>query len=193
MKTQHLRLALITAGVLCWEACASSPPPLRPPEPVSDPAATAARLAGDWQFAMERGGQSIEGWLHISLSAGELVGSLTGSDNNSREISRIVLKGDKISWQIENDFVKEFYEGKLSGSSMQGTLRVSRKSGLGRQRGSQGSEGSGGGYGGRRGGRGGGGGGGRGEAASPVTWRAFRSVQPTPAPPPEPTRVPRIG
>jgi hypothetical protein len=194
MKTQHLYLTLIAAGFLCFEACASSPPPVRRPDPVSDPAATAARISGDWQFAMERGGQAIEGWLHFSLSAGEMVGSLTGSGNNPREISRIVLKGDKISWQIENDFAKETYEGKLSGSSMEGTLKVSRKSGQGRQRGSEGDEGSGGsrgggGFGGRRGGRGGGGG--RGGATGQVTWRAFRSVQPALAPAPEPTkRVP---
>ena len=154
----------------------------------------AARISGDWQFAMERGGQSVEGWLHFSLSAGEMVGSLTGADNNPREISKIVLKGDKIFWQIENDFAKESYEGKLAGSSMEGTLRVSRKSGQGRQRGSGGDSGSppsGGGYGGRRGGRGGGGG--RGGATGQVTWRAFRSVQPMPAPSPEPTKSPQTG
>ena len=162
---------------------------------MSDPAATAARISGDWQFAMERGGQSIEGWLHFSLSAGELVGSLTGADNNPREISKIVLKGDKIFWQIENDFAKESYEGKLTGSSMEGTLKVSRKSGQGRQRGSgedSGTPPSGGGYGGRRGGRGGGGGG-RGGTTGQVTWRAFRSVQPTLAPSPEPTKTPQTG
>jgi len=147
---------------------------------------------------MERGGQSIEGWLHFSLSAGEVVGSLTGSDKNPREISRIVLKGDKIFWQIENDFAKETYEGKLTGSSMEGTLKVSRKSGQGRQGGSEGDSGSppsGGGRGGRRGGggRGGGGGGGRGGSTGQVTWRAFRSIQPTPAPSSEPGRAPQIG
>jgi hypothetical protein len=154
MKTPHLSLMLIAAGALCWEACASSPPPPPPPArqpapasseaPVSDPVSTAARISGDWQFAMERGGQSVEGWLHFSLSAGEMVGSLTGADNNPREISKIVLKGDKIFWQIENDFAKESYEGKLTGSSMEGTLKVSRKSGQGqgRQRGSGGDSGS---------------------------------------------------
>ena len=200
MKRRLLRLTLLAAAALSWEACASSPPPPPPPEPASDPAATAARISGDWQFALERGGRSIEGWLHFSLTAGELVGSLTGGDNNNtREISKIVLKGDKISWQIENDFVKETYEGRLSGSSMEGTLKVSRKSGQGRQRGTSGdgNEGSGGstggGYGGRRGGGRRGGGGGRGGAAGQVTWRAFRSVEPTPAPAPEPTKAPEVG
>jgi hypothetical protein len=154
---------------------------------VSDPAAVAARISGDWQFAMERGGGTTEAWLHFSLAAGELVGSLTGPDSNSREISKIVLKGDKISWQIENDFAKETYEGKLKGSSMEGTMKVSRSAGR-RGGGSEGEEGSGGrsgGYGGRRGGGGRGGGG----AASQITWRTFRSVQPiTPAPAPEPTK-----
>ncbi len=198
MRRRLLRLTLLAAAALSWEACASSPPPPPPPEPVSDPAATAARISGDWQFAMERGGQSIEGWLHFSLTAGELVGSLTtGDNNNSREISKIALKGDKISWQIENDYMKETYEGKLAGSSMDGTLKISRKGGQGRGRGSGGDDGSGGstggGYGGRRGGGRRGGGGGRGGAAGQVTWRAFRSVEPTPAPAPEPTKAPEVG
>jgi hypothetical protein len=192
MKTSRLGLALIAAWALGSAACTSSPPTRQQPEaPVADPAATAARISGDWQVAIERGGRSTEGWLHFALSAGELVGSLTGPDNNPREISKIVLKGDKISWQIENDFAKETYEGKLKGSSMDGTMKVSLSGGR-RGGGSEGEEGSGGrsgGYGGRRGGGGRGGGGRGGSAASQITWRAFRSVQPaTPAPAPEPTK-----
>ena len=193
----------LACAVLSGGACSSSPPappPLpasRPSEaPVSDPAAAAARISGDWQFAMERGGRSIEGWLHFSLSAGELVGSLTGPDNNSREISKIAVKGDKITWVIETDYSKETYEGKLAGTSMEGTLKMSRKSGQGRHGGSEGNEGSGGspggGYGGHHGG-GHGGGGGRGGATGQVTWRAFRSIQPTLAPLPEPTKAPQQG
>jgi hypothetical protein len=194
---------LLACVVLCGEACSSSPPAQspapRPSEaPASDPAATAARISGDWQFAMERGGQSIEGWLHFSLSSGELVGSMIGADNNPREISKIVLKGDKISWQIENDYAKETYEGTLSGSSMEGTLKVSRKSGQGRGSGEGGGSGggsAGGGYGGHHGGgRGGhGGGGGREGAWGQVKWHALRSVQVTPGPAPEPTKAPDIG
>ncbi len=186
----------LAAALLLAADCSSSPPSApaaaRPDEaPVSDPAAVAARISGDWQFAMERGGQTTEGWLHFSLTAGELVGSLTGSDNNSREISRIVLKGDKISWQIRSEFAREAYEGKLKGPSMEGTMRVSRSGGR-RSGGNEGAEGSGGrsgGYGGRRGGGGRGRGGGGGSGESQITWRAFRSVQPlTPAPEPAPTK-----
>jgi hypothetical protein len=144
---------------------------------------------------MERGGRSIEGWLHFSLSAGELVGSMIGADNNPREISKIVLSGDKITWQIENDYAKETYEGKLSGSSMEGTLKMSRKSGQGRgsdEGGGSGGAPAGGGYGGHHGG-GHGGGGGRGGGSGQVKWRAFRSIQTTPGPAPEPTKVPDIA
>ncbi len=192
MKTSRLGLALIAAWALGSGACTSSPSARRQPEaPIADPAAAAARISGDWQVAIERGGHSTEGWLHFALSAGELVGSLTGPDNNPHEISKIVLKGDKISWRIENEFAKETYEGKLKGSSMEGTMRVSRSGGRpgGGPEGEEGSGGRSGGYGGRRGG-GGRGGGGRGSgAASQITWRAFRSVQQiTPAPAPEPTK-----
>jgi hypothetical protein len=184
--------AVLAAGILVLSACsASAPAPARPVEaPVSDPAATAARISGDWQIAVERGGQSVEGWLHFALNAGYLVGSLTGADNNPREISKIALKGDKISWLVESDTGKESYEGTLKGSSMEGTLKVSRGGGGG----SQGR--SGGGSGGRRGGgRGGGGrgGGGGGSASGQVTWRAFRSVPTAPSPSPEPTKAPQTG
>ena len=201
MSSRSAALLPLEAALLFAGACSSSPPSLppaaRPAEaPVSDPAAVAARISGDWQVATERGGRSTDGWLHFALSAGEMVGSLTGPDNNPREISKIVLKGDKISWQVENDFAKETYEGKLKGSSMEGTMKVSRRGGR-RGGGSEGEESSGGrsgGYGGRRGGGGRGGGGRGGSAASQITWRAFRSVQPiTPAPAPEPTKPPQFG
>src|SRR5258706_7058040 len=172
--------SLLTAGLLVLSACSSSAPtpapapaPARPAEaPVSDPAATAARISGDWQVAVDRGGQSVEGWLHFALNSGVLVGSLTGADNNPREISKITLKGDKISWLVESDSRKETYEGTLKGSSMEGTLRVSRGGGGTRRGdGSEGPEGSSGrSGGGRRGGRGGGRGGGGGGAAGQVTW-----------------------
>ena len=192
--------SLVTAGLLVLSACSSSTPapapaPARPAEvPVSDPAATAARIGGDWQVAVERGGQTIEAWLHFALNSGILVGSLTGADNNPREISKITLRGDKISWVVQGDTVKESYSGTLKGSSMDGTLTVSR-GGNGRRGGggSQGQDGSSGrSGGGRRGGgrRGGGGGGG---SSGQVTWRAFRSVPPEPAPSPEPTKPPVIS
>jgi hypothetical protein len=190
---------LLAAGILILSACSTSAP-VRPVEaPVSDPAAVAARISGDWQLAVERGGQSVEGWLHFALNAGILVGSLTGADNNPREISKITLKGDKISWLVESDSGKESYEGTLKGSSMEGTLKVSRGGGARRGGGSEGQEGSpgragggrrGGGRGGGGGGRGGGGGGG---TAGQITWRAFRSVPSAPAPSPEPTKAPQTG
>ena len=73
--------SLLTAGILVLSACSSSTPapapaPARPAEvPVSDPAATAARISGDWQVAVERGGQSVESGLHFALNSGILVGS----------------------------------------------------------------------------------------------------------------------
>ena len=188
-------ISLLTAGLLVLSACSSSTPaPARPVEvPVSDPAATAARIAGDWQVAVERGGQSVEGWLHFALNSGILVGSLTGADNNPREVSKITLRGDKISWTVQGDTVKESYSGTLKGSSMEGTLTISRGGGGRRGGGSEGQEGSSGrSGGGRRGGgrRGGGGGGG---SSGQVTWRAFRSVPPAPSPSPEPTKPPVVS
>jgi hypothetical protein len=196
MNSRRAARAPFTAVLLLAASCSSSTPPAPPPasrpaEAPADTAAVAARISGDWQFAVERGGRSLEGWLHFAVSAGELVGSLTGPDNNPREISKIALKGDKISWQIASESRTEHYEGTLKGSSMEGTLKIGRGSG-GRRGGSEGEEGSGrtgGGYGGRRGGGGGGhGGGGGGASPGQVTWRAFRSVPVTPAPAPEPTK-----
>jgi hypothetical protein len=193
---------LIAAAHLGAAACSSAPPARREPErreeaPAQDPAAIAARIGGDWQFAVDRGGQTTEGWLHFALNAGELVGSLTVGDSY-REISKIALKGDKLSWRIERDSVTERYEGTLKGSDMEGILKMSRKAGEGRRGGgSEGEEGSGGrggrgGYGGRRGGFGRGGGGGRGAEAE-IKWRAYRSVRPTPAAAPEPTKLPVVS
>jgi len=206
MNSPRAALVRLAVAVLLAGACSSSPPPPPPPpaaRPVEttapDPAAVAARISGDWQFAIDRGGRTAEGWLHFASSAGELVGSLTGPDNTPREISKITLKGDKISWQIAGESRTEHYEGTLKGASMDGTLKISRGGGGRRGGGAEGEEGSGsgrtggppgGGYGGRRGG--GGGGGGRGGAAGSgqVNWRAFRSVQATPVPAPEPTKPP---
>ena len=180
---------LLAVGVLCLAGCSSSSPAVRHVEaPVSDPSAVAARISGDWQIAVERGGRSIEGWLHFALNSGILVGSLTGADNNPREISKISMKGDRISWLVDSDSGKESYEGTLKGSSMEGTLRVSRGGGGGGG-GSSGRSGGGRRGGGGRGGGGGGGGGGSGQ----VTWRAFRSVPPALAPSPEPTKTPQPG
>ncbi|HYR46303.1 MAG TPA: hypothetical protein VER78_04795 [Thermoanaerobaculia bacterium] len=157
----------------------------------SEQAAAAARLAGDWQLAVERGGGSLEGWLHFSESAGELVGSLTGPDNNPRELSKITQKEDKIFFEVASDYATERYEGRVKGSSMEGTLKMSRSGGGRAGRGGSGEDSGGarggrGGYGGRGGSRGGGGGGGENK------WKAFRSVQPIPGPAPEPPKAPGV-
>jgi hypothetical protein len=189
-------LAGLPAAILLAAACSSSPPPAPPrhePEaPASDPSAVAARISGDWQFAMERGGRSLEGWLHFGFTAGELVGSLTGPDGNSREISKIALKGDKLSWQVASESRTEHYEGTLKGSSMEGTLKIGPGKGGRRGEGDEGQEGSGRGGGSHGGGhRGGGGGHGNpGGSSGQTTWRAFRSVLATPVPAAEPTKTP---
>src|SRR5262245_24207214 len=145
-------VSLSAAAVLAWACSSYSPSPAHAParevEPApADPAAVASRISGDWQLAIERGGRTIEGWLHFGLTAGELAGSVTGPDANPREISKIHLRGDKIAFEVAGDSRTEHYEGTLKGSSMEGTLKV----GPGKSR-----EGEGG-----SGGRGGGGSGGR--------------------------------
>ena len=202
MNSRAAGFLLFAAAHLGAAACSSAPPARREPErreeaPAQDPAAVAARIGGDWQFAVDRGGQTTEGWLHFALNAGELVGSLNVGDT-SREITKIALKGDKLSWRIETDTVAERYEGTLKGSEMEGTLKMSRKGGEGRRGGgSEGQEGSGGrggygGFGGRRGGGMGRGGGGRGAQAE-IKWKAYRSVRPSPAAAPEPTKLPAVS
>ena len=206
MNSRAAGFLLIAAAHVGAAACSSAPPAGREPErreeaPAQDPAAVAARIGGDWQFAVDRGGQTTEGWLHFALNAGELVGSLSVGDN-SLEISKIALKGDKLSFRIERDSMTERYDGTLKGSEMDGILKMSRKGGQGRRGGgSEGEEGSGssggrggygGGYGGRRGGFGRGGGGGRGAQAE-IKWKAYKSVRAMPVAPaaaPEPTRPP---
>jgi hypothetical protein len=212
MRFRHLPLLLATsllpAG--CSSAPASAPAPHAETPPAS-PAAAAEKLGGFWLFSIERGGQSIDHTLHIALTAGELVGSLTGPDGNAREISKITLKGDKVSWEIEGQGATQRFEGKLkSASSMEGTIKMSRGSRGGQRGGSGGSgsgqsgddgggatppgedqpSGGGGGYGGRSGGggRGGRGGGGRGGSAPQVTWKAFKSVEPQPGATPAPAK-----
>ena len=162
----------------------------------------AEKLGGFWLFSIERGGQSTDHSLHISLTAGELVGSLTGPDGNAREISSIALRGDKVSWEIAGESSSQKFEGTLkSASSMEGTIRFARsRSGQrGRSGGSSGGQsgdeggsttapddgqapaGAGGGYGGRSGGRGSRGRSGRsGGSASKITWKAFKTVEPAP-------------
>ena len=198
MEFRRLVSACLTAAWLFAAACTSSAPPprsaaRREESPPADPAAVAARISGDWQFAMERGGRSIEGWLHFGFTAGELTGSLTGSDANPREISKIAMKGDKISWEIASESRTEHYEGTLKGSSMEGTLKIGPGKGS-RRGGGEGEESSGrsGGYRGGGGGRhgGGGGGGGHGGTSNPTPWRAYRSVPAPPTPAAEPTKAP---
>ena len=195
MRSRARIVLSLSAAVLSAAACSSTsaPPPhghgRETEAPPTDPAAAAARISGDWQLAIERGGRTIEGWLHFGLTAGELVGSVTGPDANPREISKIRVKGDKIAFESAGDSRTEHYEGTLKGSEMEGTLKIGPPKGR-EGEGSSGSRGGsgGGGYGGHRGGGGGGHGGGGRESGPPVTWKAFRSVAPAPAA--EPTKTP---
>jgi hypothetical protein len=182
-------LPSLLATSLLAAACSSTPAPApvpTPPKevPAATPEAAAARLGGVWLFAMDRGGQSIDHSLHIALTAGQLVGSLTGPDGNAREISKIALKGDKVSWEIDGQGATQKFEGTLkSVSSMEGTVRMTR----GTSAQGEGQPSGGGGYGGRGGGRGGGGRGSRGgggRSTPQVTWKAFKTVEPAPAPAP---------
>ncbi|HKA37336.1 MAG TPA: hypothetical protein VKH43_10990 [Thermoanaerobaculia bacterium] len=195
MRSRPGTLLFLAAAVLSAAACFSSTPPPAPARsheaesPPADPAAVAARISGDWQLAIERSGRTLEGWLHFGLTAGVLVGSVTGPDANPREISKIQMKGDKIAFEVSGDARTEHYEGTVKGSSMEGTLKIGPPKGRQGEGGSGGRSGGGsggGGYGGRRGGGGGRGGGGR-EGGS-ITWKAFRSVHAEPAL--EPTKAP---
>lgn len=177
-------LVLLLAASLTAAACTSTPAPAPPPKevPAATAEAAAARLGGFWLFAIDRGGQSVDHSLHIALTAGELVGSLTGPDGNPREISKIALKGDKVSWEIDGQGATQKFEGTLkSVSSMEGTVRMTR----GTAPSGEGQSSGGGSHGGRGGGRGGGGrssrGGGGGNTPA-ATWKAFKSVEPTPTP-----------
>jgi hypothetical protein len=203
MRSRSLELLLATS--LLSAACSSTPAPAPTPQKetsAATPEATAAKLGGLWLFAIDRGGQPVDHSLHISLTAGELVGSLTGPDGNAREISKITLKGDKVSWEIGGQGFTQKFEGSLkSASSMEGTIKMSRGSRTSQRGGSgggksgddggstsppgEGQPSGGGGYsgrGGRGGGRGGRGGGG--SSATAVTWKAFKTVEPAPTPAP---------
>ncbi len=144
--------------------------------------------------------------MHIALTAGELVGSITGPDGNSHELSKITLKGDKVSWEVGGERMAQRFEGTLKGSSMEGKIKMARSSrGAGKGQGGQSGDGgdtpasppgegqppSGGGGGGGRGGGGHGGraGGGRGGSAAEVTWKAFKSVEPPPEATPAPSKA----
>ena len=198
MDTRGATRLLPAAALAFASACSSSsPPPRRAVQAkesrASDPAAVASLISGDWQFAIERGGRSIEGWLHFGFTAGQLVGSLTGEDATPREISKIALKGEKISWQIAGESRTERYEGTLKGSSMEGSMKfgpgtAGREGGGESGRAGRSGGAPGGGYGGRHGG--GGRGGPRGESGE-IRWKAYRSVLVTPVPPPAPTAAPR--
>jgi hypothetical protein len=144
-------LCLISAATLMAVACSSTPKPdPAKSEPVASPAAANEKLGGYWLLSMQRGGQSTDHSLHIALTAGELVGSLTSPDGNSREITKVALAGDKVTWEIasssQNGMVQR-YEGKLTGaSSMEGSIKMvraqrgSRKGGGGQGSGSSGSD-----------------------------------------------------
>jgi hypothetical protein len=140
----------VLLGAAVLTACSSAPPPApaEETEPALSPAAANEKLGGFWLLSVERGGQSIDHSLHIELTAGELVGSLTGPDGNSRELSRVVLAGNKVSWEIGSSSqggAVQKYEGKLTGpSSMEGSVKwVRGQGGARRGGGHRGGNGSG--------------------------------------------------
>jgi hypothetical protein len=212
---RYKQLPLLLAASLLRVSCSSAPAPAAPsPAPPTDapaasPAEAAAKLSGFWLVTVQRGGQALDHSMHIALTEGLLVGSMTGPDGNSRELSKITLKGDKVSWDVGGERMAQRFEGKLKGSSMEGKVKMARSSrgggrGQGKGGGQSGDEGgdtsasppgegqppSGGGGGGRgSGGRGGRGRGGRGGSAAEVTWKAFRSVEPPPEVTPAPSKA----
>jgi len=137
---------LVTALLLA--ACASNPKPdPARSEPVATPAAANEKLGGYWLLSMLRSGQSTDHSLHIQLTEGELVGSLTGPDGISRDVTKVALAGDKVTWEIasstQNGMVQRF-EGKLTGaSSMEGSIKMVRAQRGQRRGGGQGSGSSG--------------------------------------------------
>jgi hypothetical protein len=142
------RLLLLGAAVAVAPACSSAPKPVPgPSEPVASPAAANEKLGGTWLLSIERGGNSTDHSLHLQLTAGELAGSLTGPDGNSREVSQVALAGDKVTWEIagQNGMAQRF-EGKLTGaSSMEGSIKLVRtQKGSGKGGGGQRGGGSGG-------------------------------------------------
>ena len=126
-------LFLLVAALVLTAACSSTPKPdpaAAKSEPVASPAVANEKLGGFWLLSVQRGGQSTDHSLHIQLTAGELAGSLTGPDGNSRDVSNVALAGDKVSWEIgsgsQGGMVQRF-EGKLTGaSSMEGSIKLAR-------------------------------------------------------------------
>jgi len=186
-----LLAALGAASCLC---AGSAPPAASPsPTPVSPGAGAAApaaapvpvapeALAGDWLFELTRGGEPVQFSLHFAVQGGVLAGSLTGPDGNARELSKIDLHDDKVSWDVAGDTATLHYEGTVSGAAMKGTVRRSggrRSRGTGGEsgEGSEGSSGSGGGFRGGgmrgRGRRSGSRGSGSGQG---MTWSAYKTV-----------------
>jgi len=140
-------LPLVAAAVFA-PACSSTPrPEPGTTEPPLSPAVANEKLGGYWLLSVQRGGQSVDHSLHLQLTAGELVGSLTGPDGNSREVTKVALAGDKVSWEIgsssQGGMVQRF-EGKLTGaSSMEGSIKMVRaQRGSRKAGGSSGSSGS---------------------------------------------------
>lgn len=211
---RHQRLPLLLAASLLRVSCSSAPAPAPPASsaasqadgPAASPAEAGAKLSGFWLVSVARGGQSLDHSLHIQLTEGLLVGSLSGADGNSHEVSKIALKGDKVSWEVAGERMAQRFEGTLKGSSMEGKIKMVRSSrsgskGQGKGGGQSGDDGGGdtsasppaegqtpssGSGGGGRGGRGGRGRGGRAGTTPDATWKAFKSVEP----PAETTPVP---
>ena len=150
MRGPHFLLIGATALAM---ACSSTPKPdpgAAKTEPPASPAVANEKLGGTWLLAIKRGGSSADHSLHFQLTAGELVGSLTGPDGNSREVAKVALAGDKVSWEIgsssQGGMVQRF-EGKMTGaSSMEGSIKLVRTQG-GSRKGGGGTRGGGGGSG----------------------------------------------
>lgn len=175
MRFRHL--ALLLASSFLPVGCSSAPAPAPHADtPPASPAKAATRLSGFWLVTVQRGGQSIDHSMHIALTEGELVGSITGPDGNGHELSKITLKEDKVAWEIAGQSMAQHFEGSIKGSSMEGTIKMTGGKrgdgqggrGRGKGRGQSGDDG------------------GRGGSAPQVTWKAFKSVEP----PPEVTAAP---
>lgn len=204
-RVSTTRIAIFAAVVIAVGRCASAPPP-PPPRPAAVKSVPPEALAGNWLFAVQMGGRTIEGSLHFSVVRGVLAGTWTSSEGREFELEHVAIDGNGVSWESDGPSGRMRASGKIDGSSMKGTMkRAGRSSGDGRG-GSAGSGASGSGQtapppngepgdtpsgtgdtsgGGRMGGRGRGsgrGGRGRGGATGAVTWTAFKSNVPLEAP-----------
>jgi hypothetical protein len=91
-------------------------------------AAEAASPAGTWKWSAGRGGQGIEQVLKLELAAGNLTGTLLGSQTPplpDTPISEASFKDGVIKFAVVRELngakVATRYEGKLEGDSIKGT------------------------------------------------------------------------